>query len=173
MLFKEILFLYLFVKHFGKGWSSGIERFHVNLVKSGNTADERSFVFTEFPEPHSSQAWKSLLGLTCGQKGVSGARHSWACLGCGETTRWEVVPFVPLLPWSPGPFRSLRIPNTTSEGPLWSRGDLVSVDSRQAGTRVRILQCGEGYCRDKQEWNLDLWKKHRLRDWTLTFLSCS
>lgn len=151
-----------------------MECFHVNLVKSGNTADKRSFVFTEFPEPHSSLAWKSLLGLTCGQKGMSGARHSSrACLGCGETTRWEVVPFVPLLPWPPGPFSILRIPNTTSEGPLWSRGDLVSVDFRQVGTRVRILQCGDGYWGDEQEKNLDLWKKHGLRDWTFSFSSCS
>lgn len=38
----------LSVKHLGRGWNHGIEYFSIDLVKSGNTAEERSLVFTEF-----------------------------------------------------------------------------------------------------------------------------
>ena len=130
-----------FEKHFGRGLDHRIEHFHIDLFKSGNTAEERSLVFIELTEPCSSQTWKPSLVLTCGQGGAAGARHSSrACLTCGEIVLWEVIPFLRLLPWLPGPFCSLRIPNVIPEGPLWSREDLVSMDSREAGTRVRILQ---------------------------------
>ena len=76
----------VFVKHFARG--GGIMEYNIFILtwlNKGTLLGRGLLPFVEFTDPGGSPVWNPLLGFTCGQGGVAGARHSSrACLGCAE-----------------------------------------------------------------------------------------
>lgn len=97
----------LSVKHLGRGWNHGIERFYVDLVKSGNTAEERSLVFTEFTYLEVLVKAHLWAGENVrGQAWLQGLSEMYRNFTVESSTFSSAV----ILPPTPGPLCIFRIP---------------------------------------------------------------